>query len=86
MLINKCTDAFSGAQQPDSVKVTGLTLSGGAFSAALDGVPLKQTVGQATYDCRQEIAVVVDGRWIKSDTNENFKFAFSEYCSPYCGK
>jgi len=31
-----------------------------------------------------ELAVVVDGRWIKAKNGDNFRFAFSERCAPFC--
>jgi len=84
VLINKCLDAASGSRLPDTTVVRDLALVSGAYEGTLDDVPLTQTVGRATYGCTQEITAVVDGRWIKSKSNENFNFAFSEYCSPSC--
>ena len=84
VLVNMCTNLSLGIRLPDALTVKDLTFAAGKYEASLDDVPLTRNAGQATYNCHQEIAAVIDGRWIKSPQNENFRSGFSEYGSPYC--
>jgi len=75
-LVNICTDPASKDTRQFPVQKD-LSFAGGSYQGDLENVNLKWNVTtNATFNCRQELAVVVDGRWIKAPNGDNFRFTF----------